>query len=171
MTSALRVSMEMGARACLARASMTGRTRRHLLLGGDRLGARPRRFPADVEDVGTLGLQLQAVRDGRLRIEIPAAVGEAVRRDVDDAHEAGPVEREAGNGRARPLQPLQRGRPICACATREIGRGGKPAADRLALALGELGGGEDQVHPPRNRKPEGRADRGASTGRRPTGRM
>src|SRR6185295_1534332 len=57
-----------------------------------------------------------------------------------------------------------RGRPIFACATREIGRGGNPAADRLALALGELGGGEDQVGSPRDRKPEGRAGRGSLDG-------
>ena len=45
--------------------------------------------------------------DGGLGREVAAAVGEAVGRDVDDAHDAGPVERKAGDGNARLLQTLQ----------------------------------------------------------------
>ncbi len=107
MTSALRVSMETGTRALLASASITGRTRRH---SSSRLtGSAPGRveFAADVEDVGAFRLQLQAVGDGGFRREVAAAVGEAVGRDVDDAHDAGPVERQPGDRRTRALQSLQ----------------------------------------------------------------
>ncbi len=67
------------------------------VLDTERLGPGTGRLPADVQDVRTLRLELEAVRDGGIGCEIAAAVGEAVRRDVDDAHEARPVERETSN--------------------------------------------------------------------------
>ena len=57
------------------------------LLHVDRLGVGPGAFAADVEDVGALGGQPQAVLHGRVGVEAVAAVGEAVGRDVDDAHQ------------------------------------------------------------------------------------
>src|SRR5690606_27723379 len=58
------------------------------LLGiGDGLGARPRRLPADVENVRALGDQPARVRQSRGRIAIAAAVREAVGGDVDDPHD------------------------------------------------------------------------------------
>ena len=62
-----------------------------LFVGSDRLGIGPRAFAADVEQVGAVGDQLQGVRDGRVAIEELAAVGKAVRRDVDDAHHQRPA--------------------------------------------------------------------------------
>ena len=80
---------------------MTGMTRAQLLLGGDVVGAGARRLAADVENVGALLGELQAVRDGGLRRRMQAAVGEAVGRDVDDAHDARTVERQTCKARAR----------------------------------------------------------------------
>ena len=57
-------------------------------LGGiDRFGPRPGAFTADVEDVRALFDQRQTVRHRRLDRGQPAAVREAVRRDIDDAHD------------------------------------------------------------------------------------
>ena len=78
-----------------------------LFVGVDRLGVGPRAFAADVEDVGAVGDQPQGVVDGRLRVEKLAAVGKAVGRDVDDAHQ----QRAAAERRA------------CACAVARWWRG------------------------------------------------
>ena len=110
-----------------------------LLVQADGLGARPGRFPADVEDIGTFGLQLQAMGDGGLRIEPAPAVGEAVGRDVDDAHEARPVHGEPGDGQARLLDALDEGRQLPARAVRQLRRTHDAPARRPALALGDLG--------------------------------
>ncbi len=87
------------------------------LVEADGLGARPGRFPADVEHVGALGLELEGVGDGGFRCEVAAAVGEAVGRDVDDAHDAGPVEGEPGDGGPRRLQALEQGLPAASGCT------------------------------------------------------
>ena len=44
--------------------------------------------PADVEQVGALEGEPEAVRDGGVAVQERAAVGEGVRRDVDHAHDA-----------------------------------------------------------------------------------
>ena len=58
-----------------------------LLVLGRALGAGPGRLATDVDQVGALGEQLQAVRDGGLGLEPLAAVGEGVGRHVDHAHD------------------------------------------------------------------------------------
>ena len=60
-----------------------------LLLLGDRFGAGARRLAADVEDVGPLARETQAVLDRRRRVEERPAVREGVRGDVDDPHDRG----------------------------------------------------------------------------------
>ena len=45
------------------------------------------RFAADIEQVGALFDQTQGVGDGGVVGHEAAAVGETVRRDVDDAHD------------------------------------------------------------------------------------
>ena len=100
ITSALRVSIESGRGTRGERRD----DRQHaaaFLLEVDGAGAGPRRFPADVEDVGALGLEPQGMRDRGVGGGVAAAVGETVGRDVDDAHDARPVERDAGDRRAR----------------------------------------------------------------------
>ena len=57
------------------------------LLHVDRLGIGPGALATDVEDVGPFGGQPQAVLDGRIGVEKASAVGEAVGRNVDDAHQ------------------------------------------------------------------------------------
>ena len=59
------------------------------LFEGNRRGAGPGGFAADVEEVGALFDQLQSHGQRRRRRGELAAVGEAVRRDVDDAHDEG----------------------------------------------------------------------------------
>src|SRR5439155_27358763 len=59
-----------------------------LLVGRDRLGARAGGLAADVEDRRAFADEVLAVGDRRARVEPEAAVGEGVRRDVDDAHDA-----------------------------------------------------------------------------------
>ena len=54
----------------------------------DALRTGPRRLAADVDDRGALVEQAPRGRDRHLRLVVPAAVGEAVGRDVDDPHHA-----------------------------------------------------------------------------------
>ena len=63
-----------------------------LFLDRHRLGARARRLPADVDDVGALDQERVPVRDGGVVRGVEAAVGERVRRDVEHPHDerAGP---------------------------------------------------------------------------------
>ena len=88
-----------------------------LLLEVDRLGTGPRQLRADVEDVGALRLEPQRVRDGGIRRQIAPAVREAVRRDVDDAHQARPVERQSGDGLAAAGASAARGASPPACSS------------------------------------------------------
>jgi len=53
----------------------------------DRIRTGARAFSAHVQHVGALFDQLQGVNQGRLGRGVPPAVGKAVRRDVDDAHD------------------------------------------------------------------------------------
>ena len=73
---------------------------RQLDLGCNGQRARPRRLAADVEDVRAAREQRLAMLDGARRIEEGAAVGEAVGRDVDDAHDP----RRLRRGRANRLR-------------------------------------------------------------------
>ena len=68
-----------------------------LFLGRDALCAGPGRLASDIDDVGALPGQVQAVLDGGVRPEPGTAVGERVRRHVDHAHhQAPPWIRETG---------------------------------------------------------------------------
>ena len=66
-----------------------------LLVDRHRVRARPRRFAADIDDVGAFGVQPQPVGDRRRRLEKLPAVREAVRGDVDHAHEQRAASRQA----------------------------------------------------------------------------
>jgi hypothetical protein len=80
-----------------ASASTTGRTRRSSSSCGTGVGARPGRLAAHVDELGALGGHLAAVGDRGAGVEPLAAVGERVRRDVEDAHDA--ERRHAGDRR------------------------------------------------------------------------
>jgi hypothetical protein len=54
---------------------------------GARIRTGARAFSAHVQHVGALFDQLQGVNQGGLGRGVPPAVGKAVRRDVDDAHD------------------------------------------------------------------------------------
>ena len=94
MTSGFDVSTEIGIEVCFASASITGTMRRDFFLRGNRLGSGPRGFAADIEQIGAFLDQFQTVRDRGRRIELPAAVGKRIGRDVDDARDARTIERE-----------------------------------------------------------------------------
>ncbi len=121
---------------------------RELLLGGDVVGAGAGRFAADVENVGALLGELQSVRDGGLRRRVQAAVGEAVGRNVDDAHDARTVERQTGKARARRgdcLEVLRGGEGAAApVALDGIAERDDAAPDASAIALGDLDRGKAQ---------------------------
>ena len=86
-TCALEVSIEISACVPASRSpSITGSTRAQLLLGRHRLGARPRRLAADVEQHRAGALELARVLDRCARVEVQPAVGERVRGHVDDPH-------------------------------------------------------------------------------------
>jgi hypothetical protein len=57
---------------------------------------RSRTFSTYVDDVGAIGEHLQRRGDRDFRVEKVAAVTEAVRRDIEHAHDAWPVEAQAG---------------------------------------------------------------------------
>ena len=76
---------------------------RELLVLGDRRRARPRRFAADVDDVGAVVLHRPRVRERTRRIDIPAAVGERIGRDVEHAHHERPREVERVAAAAKPI--------------------------------------------------------------------
>ena len=66
----------------------------------DGVGAGAGRLTADVDDVGTLGHQVEPVGHRRLGIEPAATVGERIRGDVEDAHDQGSHEATVrGTGR------------------------------------------------------------------------
>ncbi len=56
-----------------------------------RLRTRPGAFAADIDQIGAVGDQLGRMLNGGGRIEKVAAVGEAIRRHVDDAHQQRPA--------------------------------------------------------------------------------
>ena len=62
----------------------------NFFLGVDGPGARPGRFSAHVDDVGSLGGHRLAVGHGSPRVEKPAPIAEGVRRDVEDPHDENP---------------------------------------------------------------------------------
>ncbi len=117
-TSALRVSTESGA-PVRRRSRVEHRQQpRGLLLGRDLGGAgavdpaaRAGRLGAEVEQVGALVEQLEAVLDGALGIEKQAAVAERIGRDVDDAHDQRPsAEHQPPRARQAQLPASRRGR-------------------------------------------------------------
>ena len=59
--------------------------------GGQRRGAGPGRFAADVDDVGPLADHAIGPFDGRVGVDVQAAVGERIRRDVEDPHDEAPA--------------------------------------------------------------------------------
>ena len=69
-----------------------GKDPRLLLLDGHPLGSRPGGLATDIDQVGAVGGQRPAAADGVLEGEEPAAVGEGVGGDVDDAHDQRAVE-------------------------------------------------------------------------------
>ena len=70
---------------------------------------------ADVDQVGALGDQVEAVLDGGRRVEPAAAVGEGVGGDVHDPHDRAAVPRPAvprrGRARARCIRSSWRSQP------------------------------------------------------------
>ena len=65
---------------------------RDLRLRVDPHGAGSGRFAADVDEIGARRPQLEAVPDGVVVVEEPAAVGERIGRDVEDAQHRAPPE-------------------------------------------------------------------------------
>src|SRR3546814_5702276 len=68
------------------------------LLGGNIVRARSRRLAADVEHVGALPRQPQAVRDRGLDRGVFAAIGKRIRGHIDDAKHPRPIELEDAAG-------------------------------------------------------------------------
>ena len=62
-----------------------------LLLGRDRIRSRTGRLAADVDEVGALVDHLDPTDHGSAVIEVQPPVGEGVGRDVQDAHDEGPL--------------------------------------------------------------------------------
>ena len=93
MSSGLRVSTEIGTPQP-ASASSTGSTRRRSSSSATGIAPGPRRLAADVEDIRAFGDQRPRVRDCGAHAGVAAAVGKGIGRDVDDAHDEGPVECE-----------------------------------------------------------------------------
>ena len=79
------VSIEMSA-PTPASPSTTGITRRISSSSLNRRGVAARGFAADVENGGTFLCELPPLRDRRLAVDEEPAVGEGIRRDIDDAH-------------------------------------------------------------------------------------
>ena len=107
------------------------RKTRKLVLGRNRLHAAigPGRLRADVEDVGAFGRHAPGVIDGDGGVEELAAVGEGVRRDVENAHHGGPAECEQPRERIRLVQG---GRHDAALRRRR--NGVKPSFETLRAA-------------------------------------
>ncbi len=60
---------------------------RHLLLGRDRGVAGPRRFAADIDDISALVDHAPRIGERVVQRHRAAAIGEAVRRHIEDAHD------------------------------------------------------------------------------------
>jgi len=88
-----------------------------LLVDLDGRPVRDARLAADVEPVGAVGEQAPGMRDARVERAVDAAVGERVRRGVDDAHEQRPraqgdrastgAQRERARGHAQPTRTVR----------------------------------------------------------------
>ena len=74
---------------CVATAGRIGASRCAFFLERHRPRAAigPRRFRADVDDVGALGGKPPRLLDRRRRLEETAAVGKRIRRDIENAHD------------------------------------------------------------------------------------
>ena len=145
ITSALRVSTESRARLRLASARDDGQHPPALLLEVDGVGTGPRRLATDVEDVGTFSLEPQRVFDRGIRRKEAAAIGEAVGRDVDDAHDQRLVEREARHRRSRLTHACEHGLHAGIGRARQLIGADQPTADRFAIPLDEFGRSELQI--------------------------
>ena len=87
MTSSLLVSMEMATSSDAAMRSMTGTTRSRSIGASTPSEPGPRRFPAHIDDGGALRHHLRRALERRLDAGIAAAVGERIRRHVENAHD------------------------------------------------------------------------------------
>ena len=90
--------MLIGSDVSRASRSMTGMTRRNSSSERNVHGTRTRGFAADIQRIGTFFGQAQAVGDGRVERRVFAAVGKRIGRDVDDADDAGAIQREDAAG-------------------------------------------------------------------------
>ncbi len=63
-----------------------------------RRGTRAARLATDIEQVGALLHQLQAVGHGRVGAVVRATIGERIRGDIDDAHDPGAVQAQDAAG-------------------------------------------------------------------------
>ena len=101
-TKALVVSTETGAASRGSSAASTEFKPRPFLRLGDGNEAGPGRFRADVNDVRAGGGHGPTMGERRLRRDETAAVGEGIRRDVEDAHDEGrgvePGDQRVGRG-------------------------------------------------------------------------
>ena len=96
ITAGLRVSTASG--IALGRQRLDERQHPvELFALGHGRGSGPRRFAADVDEIGAVVPHLPRVRERALPLDIAAAIGKGVRRDVEDAHHerARELEREA----------------------------------------------------------------------------
>ena len=57
---------------------------------GDGFGVGAGAFAADIEEVGALSDEFQAMGDGGLGVEVASTIGKAVGSDIDDAHQQRP---------------------------------------------------------------------------------
>ncbi len=115
-------------------------TRRSSSSGFDGRGVRPRALAADVENVGPLVGQVQALLNGRRRVEKPPAVGEAVGRDVEDAHDSGRCSK-CRQRECKRHQPVRSGKRCCSVGSVELrGELSMPAVYEPA-AMGAKGPG------------------------------
>jgi hypothetical protein len=64
----------------------------HFRVCVDRRGPRSRRFPADIDDQRALGDHRRSTIQRSVSLQVASAVGEGIRRDVQDAHHDGPAE-------------------------------------------------------------------------------
>ena len=99
--TAARIVSTLTSDACRGQFADHGEHPAQLLGLVDPGGARAGGLAADVDQVGALGDQVEAVLDGDVRVEPPPAVGERVGRDVHHAHDraAVPLRQSDGSGR------------------------------------------------------------------------
>ena len=91
MTPAFRVSTEIAAGRSASRSS-TGPMRRSSSASLTGLRAGPGGFAADIDEFGALRDEPPCMGGGGFRLAEIAAIGEAVRRDIDDPHDPRSVE-------------------------------------------------------------------------------